>query len=371
MPSALSALSLSAKPPPSPQEQYKNVGEEVKKSNLDAMREQLALFKSKLEEFAMQVRTHRTEDFSLQHTRPDAPCSFHLSMCIASPVAAQVRHPARPRVQGSVPPHVRKYRCRPPSLQQGARLYAYVCVHEQSSTMPVCQMISALPHPCFFIASAVCVYVCLCVCVCRRSPQGVWAKTLGFGDFYYELAVQAVEACWATRTANGGLYELDALTRAVNKRRGSKVDPVTADDLVRGDRVCVCVCACVRTCCVGQGRRFACREWTARRVCVCVCVSQVRAIKKLRVLGGGFDVISIGNIQVRCSIVQLAYPPIHMLQGPGMHRPRSFGTCCRQRASVPLQLCYSVTLCGVLCMGTLSTVAMCTVLCHDCYTVRT
>ena len=37
------------------QEQYKSMGDEVKKSNLDAMRDQMSLFKSKLEEFAIQV----------------------------------------------------------------------------------------------------------------------------------------------------------------------------------------------------------------------------------------------------------------------------------------------------------------------------
>lgn len=38
------------------QEQYRNVGEEVKKSNLEAMQEQMALFKTKLEEFALKAR---------------------------------------------------------------------------------------------------------------------------------------------------------------------------------------------------------------------------------------------------------------------------------------------------------------------------
>jgi hypothetical protein len=36
----------------------------------------------------------------------------------------------------------------------------------------------------------------------------------------------------ASRSVNGGMYELDALTRAVNRRRGTQVDPVTADDVV-------------------------------------------------------------------------------------------------------------------------------------------
>ena len=44
----------------------------------------------------------------------------------------------------------------------------------------------------------------------------------------------------ATREANGGLLELSALTKAVNKRRGSQVDPVTADDVVGGGLVYLC-----------------------------------------------------------------------------------------------------------------------------------
>ena len=64
-------------------------------------------------------------------------------------------------------------------------------------------------------------------------PQGLWAKTLGIGDFYFELGVQIVEACWATRDANGGLMELPALVRYVNTRRGRQADPISEDDVVR------------------------------------------------------------------------------------------------------------------------------------------
>ena len=47
------------------------------------------------------------------------------------------------------------------------------------------------------------------------SNKGVWAQLLGFGDFYYELGVQIVEACLATRAYNGGLIDLPALQRYV------------------------------------------------------------------------------------------------------------------------------------------------------------
>lgn len=39
----------------------------------------------------------------------------------------------------------------------------------------------------------------------------MWAELLGFGDYYYELGVQLLEACWASRPLNGGLMELGAL----------------------------------------------------------------------------------------------------------------------------------------------------------------
>jgi ESCRT-II complex subunit VPS22 len=49
--------SLSLPPFPSLQEQFKATGEEVKQSNLVAMKEQLSTFKSNLEEFAHKYRS--------------------------------------------------------------------------------------------------------------------------------------------------------------------------------------------------------------------------------------------------------------------------------------------------------------------------
>ena len=43
---------------------------------------------------------------------------------------------------------------------------------------------------------------------------------LGFGDFYYELAVQIVEVCMATSHKTGGLMELGELRRRLIKSRG-------------------------------------------------------------------------------------------------------------------------------------------------------
>lgn len=50
------------------------------------------------------------------------------------------------------------------------------------------------------------------------SNKGAWNRLLGFGDFYYELAVQAAEACLASRPLNGGLLELRSLHQHVSVR---------------------------------------------------------------------------------------------------------------------------------------------------------
>jgi len=63
------------------------------------------------------------------------------------------------------------------------------------------------------------------------SNKGMWSELLGLGDFYYELGVQIVEACLATRPYNGGLIPLRELTALVQKRRGHVAQPVSEDDV--------------------------------------------------------------------------------------------------------------------------------------------
>lgn len=58
------------------------------------------------------------------------------------------------------------------------------------------------------------------------SNKGMWAQLLGFGDFYYELGVQIVEACLATRAYNGGFMELGALRNAVQVKLDITALPV-------------------------------------------------------------------------------------------------------------------------------------------------
>lgn len=84
------------------------------------------------------------------------------------------------------------------------------------------------------------------------SNKGFWAELLGIGDFYYELGVQIVDICLGSRPDNGGLIDLEELRYQLSVKRPNSREPITTDDCVR-------------------------------------------AISKLKVLGGGFEICSIGE----------------------------------------------------------------------------
>ncbi|EFJ16091.1 hypothetical protein SELMODRAFT_155336 [Selaginella moellendorffii] len=84
------------------------------------------------------------------------------------------------------------------------------------------------------------------------SNKGFWAELLGIGDFYYEIGVQIVEICLATRSHNGGLIDLNELCSMLSKKRRTSREPITTDDCLK-------------------------------------------AIDKLKVLGSGFEVFTVGK----------------------------------------------------------------------------
>lgn len=91
------------------------------------------------------------------------------------------------------------------------------------------------------------------------SRKGIWSELLGVGDYYYELAVRAIEVCVATRGINGGFLALDELVRALRKKRTAYVENVSKDDVER-------------------------------------------AVSKLDVLGGGYKVVSTGKGKIVKSV---------------------------------------------------------------------
>ncbi|TKR66882.1 hypothetical protein L596_023112 [Steinernema carpocapsae] len=85
------------------------------------------------------------------------------------------------------------------------------------------------------------------------SSKGFWAEKLGFGEFYYELAVQIVEVCLSTNHMNGGIITVDELrNRLLRSRSTTRKDSITHDDILR-------------------------------------------AVDKLKVLGNGFELVALGG----------------------------------------------------------------------------
>ena len=87
------------------------------------------------------------------------------------------------------------------------------------------------------------------------SSKGFFADLLGVGDFYYDLGVQIVDICFTTRKENGGLLDIKELKRRLDDTRKNKTKntiPVSEDDIER-------------------------------------------AIKLLRPLGGGFNIVAVGG----------------------------------------------------------------------------
>jgi len=91
------------------------------------------------------------------------------------------------------------------------------------------------------------------------SNKGFWAEMLGVGDFYYELAVQIIEVCLRNRTRTGGLIEINELKEYLEKTRGKNSQPISFDDIER-------------------------------------------AAKKIKVLGNGFQVLSVGSKKIIQSV---------------------------------------------------------------------
>ncbi|BFG31214.1 hypothetical protein CerSpe_174880 [Prunus speciosa] len=65
------------------------------------------------------------------------------------------------------------------------------------------------------------------------SNKGFWAELLGIGDFYYELGVQIVDICLATKPHNGGLVNLQDPCNMLRQRRKSDHEAVSEDDCLR------------------------------------------------------------------------------------------------------------------------------------------
>lgn len=50
------------------------------------------------------------------------------------------------------------------------------------------------------------------------SSKGFWSEMLGFGDFYYELAVQIIEVCMAATHRTGKWTKLSMVLQTVSRK---------------------------------------------------------------------------------------------------------------------------------------------------------
>eukprot|EP00484_Ammonia_sp_Unknown_P023652 CAMPEP_0197027536 /NCGR_PEP_ID=MMETSP1384-20130603/7434_1 /TAXON_ID=29189 /ORGANISM="Ammonia sp." /LENGTH=242 /DNA_ID=CAMNT_0042456397 /DNA_START=40 /DNA_END=768 /DNA_ORIENTATION=- len=63
------------------------------------------------------------------------------------------------------------------------------------------------------------------------SNKGFWSDMLGIGDFYYELSVQIIEVCLKTRNMNGGLIEINELCQLIKAKRKKQANAISIDDI--------------------------------------------------------------------------------------------------------------------------------------------
>ncbi|KAA8499029.1 Vacuolar-sorting protein SNF8 [Porphyridium purpureum] len=65
------------------------------------------------------------------------------------------------------------------------------------------------------------------------SSKGVWASTLGVGDYYYELAVRTAEICITTRVLNGGILDVEECRQRLKRKRFTFTEDISHDDVLR------------------------------------------------------------------------------------------------------------------------------------------
>ena len=83
------------------------------------------------------------------------------------------------------------------------------------------------------------------------SNKGFWADLLGVGNFYYDLGIVVIQICVQTRASNGGLIYLDDLLQKITHSSIKTRRNVSLEDIRR-------------------------------------------AVDKLKVMGGGYQIIEVG-----------------------------------------------------------------------------
>eukprot|EP01091_Cochliopodium_minus_P017322 TRINITY_DN6755_c0_g1_i1.p1 TRINITY_DN6755_c0_g1~~TRINITY_DN6755_c0_g1_i1.p1 ORF type:complete len:254 (-),score=77.29 TRINITY_DN6755_c0_g1_i1:38-799(-) len=102
------------------------------------------------------------------------------------------------------------------------------------------------------------------------SGKGFWADLLGVGDFYYELGVRIISVCMKTKGMNGGLIEMNNLIKHLNDRAEKTNNE--------------------------KGNSKKAKKYIVSKDDI------ERSISKLKVFGGGYQILKIGNTKMIQSI---------------------------------------------------------------------
>jgi ESCRT-II complex subunit VPS22 len=112
------------------------------------------------------------------------------------------------------------------------------------------------------------------------SSKNVWSQALGTDlvKFYADLAIAAAGVCMATRPLNGGLISLAGLTERLNSRKRQRTAPAAAAAGGGGG---------------ASGSKGAAGPTASPDA---IAEDDVRlALERLKVLGGGFTIVSLGG----------------------------------------------------------------------------
>ena len=116
---------------------------------------------------------------------------------------------------------------------------------------------------------------------------------LGFGDFYYELGVQIVEACLATRQLNGGLMDMRSLLRFVMVLQPARRACLASCTGASNEACMRGVPSCMHEHLTGHGHMGTLQRRRGSRADPVTEDDVLRAIDRLKVLGGGFDILTV------------------------------------------------------------------------------
>jgi ESCRT-II complex subunit VPS22 len=184
-------------------QQFKKTGEDVATLQISKLQTQQEVFRKNLEQFADKHKSQIAKD-------PEFRFQFQ-KMCAkigVDPLACSSFHPQ-------------------------TQTQTQTCSHSSISPIRTCHNNPLGQWHHHFVPVSLTHLLWIDDACIRLAHKGFWAEMLGVGSFYYELGVQIVSVCIATRVQNGGLVGLEELLELLARLRGPRATKVTIDDVER------------------------------------------------------------------------------------------------------------------------------------------